>query len=258
MDTIFEHETLPSPDIDVDLLEQQISQVKQKTTDFMDKVVNSYKTRLFEKRQKALALKDVIKKKNEQLEKLTQDRKRYESERAEIKSLEEKTEAMEVKLESMRKKHEKARQRIADQEKASVIMKKELDICIKNTGLVCHPIKENYLKFDFTLIDSQQRDKVFTFTLHMAHNGAYKVEECDPMVPNLDTLAKDLNQHCDPNLFIKLMRREFCALASSSTSQPVSSSPSQPVSSSPSSISSSPPLLSPQKPDSEDLQHQSE
>ncbi|ORZ23330.1 chromosome segregation protein Spc25-domain-containing protein [Absidia repens] len=252
MDTIIEHETLPSPDIDVDLLEQQVSQVKQKTTNYMDSVVKSYKTILFEKRQKALALKDVIKKKNEELEKLTQDRKHYESERAEIKSLEEQTKAMEIKLESIRKNHEQARQRIADQEKASAIRKKKIDICTKNTGLVYHPIKENYLKFDFTLIDPHQWDKIFTFTLHMAHNGTYKVEECDPMIPNLDTLTKDLNQHRDPNLFIKLVRREFCALASSSTAPIVPSSPSSVSSSSPL------PLLSPQKPDSKDLQHQSE
>lgn len=43
----------------------------------------------------------------------------------------------------------------------------------------------------------------------------YIVLECEPLIPELDNLVKDLEQHGDPFLFIKLIRQQFCKLASS-------------------------------------------
>ncbi|CAO3616061.1 unnamed protein product [Cunninghamella blakesleeana] len=84
---------------------------------------------------------------------------------------------------------------------------------IKYSGLKVIPLKLNNLKFEFTLIDEKNPDKVFSISLNM-DNNEYTVLECQPMIPLLENLMSDLRQHGDPFLFIKLVRQQFCKLAS--------------------------------------------
>ncbi|CAO3627374.1 unnamed protein product [Cunninghamella echinulata] len=143
----------------------------------------------------------------------------------EMKTLQQKNQSTEKELDQAKLTHESLqeqfKQKSMDYTKEQRILHQEKQrkqqqclALMKRSGLKIIPLKKNNLKFEFKLIDEKDPDKLFSISLNLDDNK-YTVLECEPMVPELENLVKDLEQHGDPFLFIKLIRQQFCKLASS-------------------------------------------
>ncbi|KAI8078801.1 chromosome segregation protein Spc25-domain-containing protein [Halteromyces radiatus] len=230
---------LPSFQKDLHALKEDIAYLSTKPDPYIDKIINAHNTTIQQKKQMITTTQDTIETLRASIKEREKDKEYYETKlpamkeqlailETEIRQHKEQNNDLEVKVKQARKDHQELKQKISRQQTALEASKRnldkqqrqnrpELEACIKKTGLTIHALKENYLKFDFTLIDKDQPDKVFSFVLHMT-KGSYQVPECNPMLPNLNDLVKDLQQHCDPFLFVKLVRQGFCSLSSSSSS----------------------------------------
>lgn len=61
----------------------------------------------------------------------------------------------------------------------------------------------------FTLLDPTDPNRRFTFSLHTDAKDAYAVNDCQPMVPDLANMVRELNETADISRFVQLMRRQF-------------------------------------------------
>ncbi|KAI7888684.1 chromosome segregation protein Spc25-domain-containing protein [Mucor mucedo] len=88
----------------------------------------------------------------------------------------------------------------------------EVNACNKQLQLHISPMKENHIKFSFKCINPTDPEKTYYFVLYLEESGLYKVTECEPTLPNVESLISNLNSDRDLYSFIKLMRRDFVAL----------------------------------------------
>ncbi|WWC63294.1 uncharacterized protein I303_105894 [Kwoniella dejecticola CBS 10117] len=81
----------------------------------------------------------------------------------------------------------------------------------ESLGLRVQPIKRDILMIRFTLLDPLDPHREFSFLIDISKQG-YKVPNCDPPLPNLPELLKQLNDDRDFFGFIKRARKSFRAL----------------------------------------------
>lgn len=79
----------------------------------------------------------------------------------------------------------------------------------RRLGLDFEKINDDKLRLVFTQIDPSDPDRQFRFNVRITDADVYEVEGCDPPVPGLDALIKELNAANDFSRFVQLMRQRF-------------------------------------------------
>ncbi|KAI8082240.1 chromosome segregation protein Spc25-domain-containing protein [Thamnidium elegans] len=87
--------------------------------------------------------------------------------------------------------------------------KAELMACVKYTQLDMSTEKENHVKFSFKSISQVDTEKVFYFVLYLSESSIFQVTECQPEIPEMDSLLAEVNLDRDIYSFVKRMRRSF-------------------------------------------------
>ncbi|KAJ3263682.1 kinetochore-associated Ndc80 complex subunit spc25 [Chytriomyces hyalinus] len=70
-------------------------------------------------------------------------------------------------------------------------------------------VTTNVLKFLFTHIDSRNWDREYSFILDVSAGRVYKLMDCSPKLPHVDTMVSKLNDTRDFYMFLKEMRMAF-------------------------------------------------
>ncbi|KAI9272096.1 chromosome segregation protein Spc25-domain-containing protein [Helicostylum pulchrum] len=87
--------------------------------------------------------------------------------------------------------------------------KNELMACVKYTQLDMSTEKENHVKFSFKSISQVDTEKVFYFVLYLSESNIFRVTECQPEIPEMDSLLAEVNIDRDIYSFVKRVRRSF-------------------------------------------------
>ncbi|GAA5795837.1 hypothetical protein HPULCUR_001199 [Helicostylum pulchrum] len=87
--------------------------------------------------------------------------------------------------------------------------KNELMACVKYTQLDMSTEKENHVKFSFKSISQVDTEKVFYFVLYLSESNIFRVTECQPEIPEMDSLLAKVNIDRDIYSFVKRVRRSF-------------------------------------------------
>ncbi|KAI8331919.1 chromosome segregation protein Spc25-domain-containing protein [Chlamydoabsidia padenii] len=179
-------------------------------------MTDHYRTLLTQKRKYIDDLTETIQAKRQAISEKKAEYEHLDSLYTEIQSLEQHIKTAQVKLDALREKQSLEEQEATNSQKTSEKLRQMHDILARKTGMRVHTIKENYLKFDFTLIDEKEPDKLFFFVLQLSQEKGYQVVECDPWIPTMDTLIKELNQNGNEfATFIRRVRQAFCDLVTS-------------------------------------------
>ncbi|OCF76175.1 kinetochore protein Spc25 [Kwoniella mangroviensis CBS 8886] len=81
----------------------------------------------------------------------------------------------------------------------------------ENVGFTVNGIRPDLLMMRFTLLDHRDPTREFSFLIDISKQG-YTVPNCDPPIPNLSELVRQLNHDRDIYTFIKRVRKSFRAL----------------------------------------------
>eukprot|EP01094_Clydonella_sp_ATCC50884_P009589 TRINITY_DN19126_c0_g1_i2.p1 TRINITY_DN19126_c0_g1~~TRINITY_DN19126_c0_g1_i2.p1 ORF type:complete len:133 (+),score=40.57 TRINITY_DN19126_c0_g1_i2:299-697(+) len=75
---------------------------------------------------------------------------------------------------------------------------------------LCFSRAQNCLRFMFTLIDSANPDREFSFNLRVdAATNSYELLQCEPALEKSANLLEQLNEDNNLSRFVCLMRKEF-------------------------------------------------
>ena len=76
-------------------------------------------------------------------------------------------------------------------------------------GLDFEKINDDKLRLVFTQIDAMDPERQFAFNVRITETDVYEVDGCDPAVPGLAAIVKELNERNDFSRFVQLMRQRF-------------------------------------------------
>ena len=96
-------------------------------------------------------------------------------------------------------------QKLAELDKGCALYRQRL-------GLVFERGADERLRLTFTNVDPNDPMKAFAFQVYVDGSDKYHVESCEPPVPGMDVLVKQLNTDNDFASFVRAMRKQFKAL----------------------------------------------
>jgi len=100
----------------------------------------------------------------------------------------------------------------AKREKELERARAELGDFQKHLGFFLEPLPNHQTRFSFVQVDpAHPTDRPCGFVVDVSQDQ-YRVLHCEPMIPDMQTLVQELNQHRDFYRFLKICRQSFVSL----------------------------------------------
>lgn len=208
-------------------LSQSLLFYEEKFSNDLSLLVTSFKSseaKIQTSKEKIAQLKTVLNKnmqENMKKEKILEERNyklqelkaTYEEINSEANDIIHKKETMEKDLQKIMEQISEEKETISKQEKNIKGKLTELDKArnwFRDTlGLQFKKTSNNTVQMIFKFINHRKPNKLYMFFIKVEDNGQYSIPGCNPSVPNLDELVKELNtSNCLSN-FILAIRKAF-------------------------------------------------
>ncbi|KAI8058153.1 chromosome segregation protein Spc25-domain-containing protein [Syncephalis plumigaleata] len=222
--------TVTAPEIICDDLREQLKQFTAQLDQYVMHCTTSLQTRqdhwqttLNEQRQRINQLDQEVKVQMEQHDKMTQALIKEQNEvqmmQSAVQQLEqrqlnesERNNQLNATIEATERLVQQKRQWLADQQRIMEIQREKNKLeqsCYETMlGLRIRSVKVDTIEFIFNLIDAQQPERCFQFTLSVA-NQVYAVTACEPSLSTMETMVQVLNEHRQFYTFLKQVRLAF-------------------------------------------------